>query len=66
VIVVARSFGLTQAQVTRDFGISENTVQRWVKKANIDDGRAIGAAVLDKDHPPCCVMMGGPVNRRQS
>jgi len=30
----ARSSGLTQAQVARDFGISENTVQRWVKQAN--------------------------------
>lgn len=43
VVEVARSSGLTQAQVAHDFGISENTVQRWVKQANVDDGLVEGA-----------------------
>jgi hypothetical protein len=33
VVAVARSSVLTQAQVARDFGISENSVARWVKPA---------------------------------
>jgi transposase-like protein len=48
VVEVARSWGLTQAQVARDFGISENTVQRWVKQANIDDGLAEGATSVEQ------------------
>ena len=43
VVEVARSSGLTQAQVARDFGISENSVARWVKQANVDDGLVEGA-----------------------
>lgn len=42
-VAVARSSGLTQAQVARDFGISENTVARWVKQANVDEGLVEGA-----------------------
>ena len=38
-----RSFGLTQAQVARDFGISENSFARCVKQANVDDGLVEGA-----------------------
>jgi transposase-like protein len=48
VVEVARSSGLTQAQVAHDFGISENTVQRWVKQANIDDGLAEGATSVEQ------------------
>ncbi len=48
VVEVARSSGLTQAQVARDFGISENSVQRWVKQANIDDGLAEGATSVEQ------------------
>jgi transposase-like protein len=41
VVAVARSSGLTRARVARDFGVSENTVARCVKQANIDiEGRA--------------------------
>jgi transposase len=43
VAAVARSSGLTQAQVARDFGILENSVARWVKEVNIDDGLVEGA-----------------------
>lgn len=48
VVEVARSSGLTQAQVAHDFGISENTVQRWVKQANIDDGQVEGATSVEQ------------------
>jgi transposase-like protein len=29
--------------MARDFGISEDTVQRWMKQADIDDGPLEGA-----------------------
>jgi transposase-like protein len=45
---VVRSSGLTQAQVAHDFGISENTVQRWVKQTNIDDGQVEGATSVER------------------
>jgi len=48
VVEVARSSGLTQAQVARDFGISENSVARWVKQANIDDGLVEGATSVEQ------------------
>jgi len=42
-VEVARSSGLTREQMARDFGISEDTVQRWLKQADIDDGPLEGA-----------------------
>ena len=42
-VAIARSSGLTQVQVARDFGASEHSVARWVKQANIDDGLVEGA-----------------------
>jgi transposase-like protein len=48
VVAVARSSGLTQSQVARDFGISENSVARWVKQANIDDGLVEGARSVER------------------
>jgi len=38
VVHVARTSGLTQAEIARDFGIPEHAVQRWLKQADIDDG----------------------------
>jgi transposase len=35
VVAVARSSGLTQAQVAHDFGVSENLVARWVEQAEL-------------------------------
>jgi len=32
VVAIARSSGLTRAQVARDFGVSGNAVARWVKR----------------------------------
>ncbi len=48
VVAVARSSGLTQAQVARDFGISEHSVARWVKQANIDDGQVESATSVEQ------------------
>ena len=48
VVEVARSSGLKQAQVAGDFWISENTVQRWVKQANVDDGLVEGATSVEQ------------------
>lgn len=38
VVRVARRGDLTQAEVAADFGISEESVRRWLKQADIDDG----------------------------
>lgn len=38
VVAVARRREASFAQVAKDFGISETTVQNWVSKAEIDEG----------------------------
>ena len=38
VVRVARRGGMSQAEVAADFGISEESVRRWLKQADIDDG----------------------------
>ena len=38
VVRVARRGGLSQAEVAADFGISEESVRRWLRQADIDDG----------------------------
>ena len=38
VVRVARRGGLSQAEVAADFGVSEESVRRWLKQADIDDG----------------------------
>ena len=38
VVRVARRGDLKQAEVAVDFGISEESVRRWLKQADIDDG----------------------------
>ena len=48
VVGAARSSGLAQPQVGPDLGISENTVQRWVKQANLDDGQVEGATSAEE------------------
>jgi transposase len=51
VVAVAHSAGLTQAQVGRDLRVSENSVARWVKKANIDDGLTEGVTSGEQAEP---------------
>ena len=38
VVRVARRGDLTQAEVAVDFGVSEESVRRWLKQADVDDG----------------------------
>jgi transposase len=49
VVHVARTSGLTHAQIAEDFGISEHSVQRWLKQANIDDGIVEGTTTSEQD-----------------
>lgn len=38
VVAVARKSDASIAQVARDFGISESCLQRWLAKADVEDG----------------------------
>lgn len=38
VVAIARRREVSFAQIAKDFGISETTVQNWVSRAEIDDG----------------------------
>ena len=38
VVAVARRGDLTYAEVAADFGISETTLARWIRQADVDDG----------------------------
>jgi transposase len=49
VVMVARTSGLTHAQIAEDFGISEHSVQRWLKQADIDDGVVEGTTTTEQD-----------------
>ena len=48
VVAVARASGLTHQQIAEDFGISEHSVQRWLKQADIDDGVVEGATSCEQ------------------
>lgn len=49
VVDVARSSGLTHQQIAEDFGISEHSVQRWLKQANIDEGVLEGTTTTEQN-----------------
>lgn len=38
VVTVARRGDLSVAEVAIDFGVAEESVRRWVKQADVDDG----------------------------
>ena len=38
VVAVARKGETPLAQIAKDFGISENSITNWMKKADIEDG----------------------------
>ena len=38
VVAIARRREVSFAQIAKDFGISETTVQNWVSKAEVEDG----------------------------
>lgn len=44
-----REHGVTLKQIAQDFGISEATLQNWLKKADKADGIAAGTVVDDRE-----------------
>lgn len=44
VVAVAREGETPLAQIAKDFGISENSITNWMKKADIEDGVKLGVA----------------------
>ena len=42
VVAVARKHGAPISQIAKDFGISEATLNNWLKKADIEDGARPG------------------------
>ena len=49
VVAVARTSGLTHTQIAEDFGISEHSVYRWLKQADVDDGVSTGATTSEQE-----------------
>ncbi len=49
VVRVARRGDLTHAEVAADFDISIESVRRWVRRADIDDGVADGKTTSEQD-----------------
>lgn len=46
---LARSGGITIAQVARDLGISGQTLRNWLAQADVDDGRREGLTSTERD-----------------
>ena len=42
VVAVARKGEASIAQVAKDFGVSESCLQRWLKMADVEDGKRRG------------------------
>jgi transposase len=49
VVAVARSGQAPKSQVARDFGISDQTLSNWLKKAEIEEGTRPGMTEADRD-----------------
>ena len=49
VVAVARSGQALKSQMARDFGISEQTLSNWLKKAEIEEGTRSGMTEADRD-----------------
>ena len=47
VVAVARQGDATITQVAKDFGISPSCLQRWLKVADIDEGRRPGVTHVE-------------------
>jgi transposase-like protein len=52
VVTVARRGDLTVAEVAVDFDVSEESVRRWMKQADIDDGPVNGQTSSETEPPP--------------
>lgn len=48
VVTVARRGDLTRAEVAADFGISVESVKRWCRQADIDDGIRDGSTSAEQ------------------
>lgn len=48
VVTVARRGKLTRAEIAADFGISIESVNRWVRQAEIDDGSRDGMTTSEQ------------------
>jgi transposase len=48
VVAVARRRESSMRQVAKDFGISETCLQRWVRRAEIEDGRREGLTLAEQ------------------
>ena len=49
VVAVARRGDLRIAEVAADFGIAEESVRRWMRQADIDDGIKDGLTTAEQD-----------------
>ena len=47
VVRVARKGDATRAQIAKDFGISEQSLYRWMQQADIDEGIRGGATTAE-------------------
>ncbi len=48
VVTVARRGELTRAEVAADFDVSEQSVNRWVRQADVDDGIKEGLTTTEQ------------------
>lgn len=48
VVTVARRGDLSVAEVAIDFGVAEETVRRWMKQADVDDGIKDGQTTAEQ------------------
>jgi transposase len=49
VVAVARRSDLSVAEVAVDFGVAEETVRRWMRQADIDDGIKDGLTTAEQE-----------------
>ena len=49
VVAVARRGHLSVAEVAADFGVAEETVRRWMRQADIDDGMKAGLTTAEQE-----------------
>ena len=49
VVAVARRGGVPLAEVAADFDISESTLHRWIRQADVDDGIKDGLTTAEQN-----------------
>jgi transposase len=49
VVAVARKGESSIAQVAKDFGVSESCLQRWLRIADVEDGRRPGVTAAESE-----------------